>query len=203
MTQIDQHDEAVAAAQIDAAELDQYRVQMVRYAQWVLGNRAAAEDAVQDTLLAALRAPAPFAGRSSVRTWLFGILRHKLMDEFRRQSREVPFDEDDDDDDGSAGAEAEGALLHADGSDPERQVDRKRFFEVLERCLQRLPRKTARAFTMREVLGMDTDAICAALDITRDNCFVILHRARLALRGWLAHDWADAVPRRAVSGVAG
>lgn len=181
-------------AQVDASELEQHRVQLMRYAQWLLGNREAAQDAVQETLLAALHAPASFVGRSSVRTWLFGILRHKVMDTFRRQAREVPLEEDSDDDMGAGGAQftADGQWRVPPSSwgDPEQALNQKRFFDVLERCLDRLPKNTARVFRMREIMGMETDAICAAVGITRDNCFVMLHRARLTLRNLLERDWA-------------
>ncbi len=183
-----------AETQVDGADLEQYRVPLTRYAQWLLGSREAAQDAVQDTLLAALHAPASFVGRSSVRTWLFGILRHKVMDAFRRQSREVPLDEGSDDEPAQEGEwfTAEGAWRAApsDWGNPEQTLQSKRFLECLQRCLDRLPRNAARVFTMREVLDMDTDAICAAVGISRENCFVILHRARLALRGMLERDWA-------------
>jgi RNA polymerase sigma-70 factor (ECF subfamily) len=132
-------DRAVSAlTHIDPRELEQHRSQLMRYALWLLGSRAAAEDAVQDTLLAALQAPAHFAGRSSVRTWLFGILKHKVADTFRRQSRELPLDDEGDD-----GTIEPRALFTEDGQwkappsdwgDPEQALGQRRFFEVLERC---------------------------------------------------------------------
>ena len=187
-------DRAVGAlTRIDPRELEQHRSQLMRYAQWLLGSRAAAEDAVQDTLLAALQAPANFAGRSSVRTWLFGILKHKVADTFRRQSRELPLDDEDDD-----GTTEPRAFFTDDGQwkeppsdwgDPEQALSQRRFFEVLERCIDRLPKNAARVFTMREVLGMETPEICAAVGITPNNCFVMLHRARTTLRTLLEQDW--------------
>lgn len=187
-----------ALAQIDPGELEQHRAQLMRYALWLLGSRAAAEDAVQDTLLAALQAPANFAGRSSIRTWLFGILKHKIADTFRRQSRELPLEDDDDD-----GANEPRALFTEDGQwreppsdwgDPEAALSQRRFFDVLERCIDRLPKNAARVFTMREILGMETPEICAAVGITANNCFVMLHRARTTLRTLLEQDWFDPRP---------
>jgi RNA polymerase sigma-70 factor (ECF subfamily) len=184
---------AVAQDRVHASGLEQYRTQLTRFAQRLLGNREAALDAVQDTLLAALQAQVSFANRSSVRTWLFGILKHKVMDTFRRQAREVPLD-----DDSHADLADDGTLFAADGhwskapshwGDPEQTLNQKRFFEVLERCVDRLPPNTARVFKMREIMGMETEEICAAVGITPTNCMVILHRARMALRNALEREW--------------
>jgi RNA polymerase sigma-70 factor (TIGR02943 family) len=180
----------------DAHDLEQYRTALTRYAQWLLGCREAAQDAVQDTLLAALHAPRSFAGRSSVRTWLFGILKHKVMDTFRRQAREVPLEDDSEDDGGDENrflADGHWRKPPASWGDPEQALNQKRFFEVLERCIDRLPKNTARVFTMREILGMETGEICKTVGISQENCFVILHRARMTLRGYLERDWAGQV----------
>ena len=188
---------AVARDRVEAGELEQHRTQLTRYAQRLLGNREAALDAVQDTMLAALQAPLSFANRSSVRTWLFGILKHKVMDAFRRQTREVPLEDDSRED-----MADDGALFAADGhwsnapshwGNPEQTLNQKRFFEVLERCVDRLPPNSARVFKMREIMGMGTEEICAAVGITQTNCMVILHRARMALRNALERDWAPSM----------
>jgi RNA polymerase sigma-70 factor (ECF subfamily) len=185
--------ELFARERVDATELEQHRVPLTRYAQRLLGNREAALDAVQETLLAALEAPRSFANRSSVRTWLFGILKHKVTDTFRRQAREVPLEDDSREDMADTGT-----LFGADGhwseapshwGDPEQVLNQKRFFEVLERCIDRLPPNTARVFKMREITGMETEEICSTLGITPTNCLVILHRARMALRSALERDW--------------
>jgi RNA polymerase sigma-70 factor, ECF subfamily len=179
----------------DPRDLEQHRRDMVRHATWLLGNRAAAEDAVQDTLVAALGALPSFTGRSSLRTWLFGILRHKVTDTFRRQVREVPLEDDHDGE-----RDDEGMAFNADGGwrmpvsnwgDPEAALSQKRFFETLARCIDRLPKNAARVFAMREILGMETQEICDTVGITKENCFVMLYRARVALRDRLERDWFD------------
>jgi len=183
-----------AAARLDPRELEQHRQRLTRIAMWMLRNRAAAEDAVQETLLAALQSPQRFAGRSSVQTWLFAILKHKIADIFRMQSREQPLGDDDE-----PGSIDDLQSLYADDghlrdtpshwANPEEALTQRRFLEALERSIETLPRSAAQVFTMRELMGMETDEICRALDITANNCFVILHRARMALRARLERDW--------------
>ena len=72
---------------------------------------------------------------------------------------------------------------------PQQAMENKRFWEVFDACLYRLPEASARIFTMREVLGFDTDEICQTLAITTNNCWVQMHRARLALRACLEANW--------------
>src|SRR5437868_4374707 len=73
-----------------SAWVDEHGDYLYRYALFRLRDPSRAEDAVQETLLAALQAYTNFAGRGSERTWLVGILKHKITDRFRRQSREAP-----------------------------------------------------------------------------------------------------------------
>lgn len=159
-----------------------------------LRNAAQAEDAVQETLLAALQGAERFRGGAAVRTWLTGILKHKIIDHHRRGRREVPFA---DGDDGSPPAESDApgnghdkrANVAAGWGDPEAALAQDRFFEVLERGIARLPENSARAFRMREIQGMSTDEVSQALGITASHCAVLLHRARMSLRDYLQKEW--------------
>jgi RNA polymerase sigma-70 factor (ECF subfamily) len=74
-------------------------------------------------------------------------------------------------------------------ADPDAALDQKRFFAVLEQCLKRLPDRIAQAFMMREHLGLDTGEICKELAVTPTHCWVLLYRARMALRECLEKDW--------------
>lgn len=189
------------AIAMDALELAKHRPHLLKFALLQLRNRTQAEDAVQETLLAALEAGDRFAGQSAVRTWLIGILKHKIIDHFRRQSREVPLQTT-----GDEGAlEALDPLFQEDGhfreppaewGDPEAALAQREFFEVMQACLERLPKKTARAFTMREVMGHSTAEVCEALGISEANCWVMLHRARLSLRKGLEEGWFAPEARR-------
>jgi len=173
-------------------QLEQQRPYLLRFAALQLRDPNAAEDAVQETLLAALAGEANFAGRSNLRTWLTGILKHKIIDSIRRAAREP-----------SAGAELEDdaafdPLFRANGhwkdrpqawEEPQGALEQKQFLGVLEQCLARLPQKTARVFMLREHLGLDTDEICKELAITPTHCWVLLYRARMALRLCLDERW--------------
>ena len=175
--------------------LETERPYLLRYARLQLRNPAAAEDAVQDTLVAALAGQAAFAGRSAIRTWLTGILKHKIIDSIRRSSREVAAGAGDPDGENLADPDAafveDGHWrdLSSSWGIPDRTLLQKEFFRVLEECLARLPEKTARVFMMREHLDMDTDAICKELGITPTNCWVMLYRARMTLRLCLQQNW--------------
>lgn len=175
-------------------EIEQHRTYLLRYATLQLRDAGAAEDAVQDTLIAALEGIDRFSGASSLKTWLTGILKHKIIDHLRRQSREQPLVEDDE----RSESEAVDALFKRDGhwdkapgnwADPDQSLENKRFIEALEKCTQNLPAKTARVFMMRDVMDVDTDDICKELNITSTNCWVMLHRARLSLRECLEINW--------------
>ena len=175
-------------------ELASLRPRLLRFARLQLRGEAAAEDAVQETLLAAMEGAAGFTGAAAVQTWVFSILRNKIVDEIRRRARsaEVAVAEDDD-----FSAEADGLFLE-DGhwaempsswGDPHQALEQKRFWAVFEACLTGVPTKPGRVFMMREFLGLETEEICKELAISTSNCWVLLHRARLALRECLALRW--------------
>ncbi len=176
-------------------EIEQQRPYLVRIARLQLRNEAVAEDVVQDTLIAALEGAARFEGKSAVRTWLVGILKHKIIDQIRRGTREVALvvdvaDGAEGDFDGEFDAAGHFVDHPRDWGDPERTLEQKRFYEVLEACLDGLSPNLGRIFLMREFLGLESEEICAQLAISTSNCHVILHRARLKLRGCLGNGWA-------------
>ena len=173
-------------------EIEDLRGYLLRYASLQLRNREQAEDAVQETLVAALAAEQSFAGRSNVRTWLTGILKHKIVDTIRRASRERAFESAD----GEASIEDLEALFDETGhwreppqAWPERALEDKQFLQALEKCLALLPARTGRVFLMREHLGFETGDICKELGITPTHCWVLLYRARTALRACLEKGW--------------
>src|SRR3972149_3439450 len=183
-----------SATQVKSHELEGHRSSLFKFAMLQLRNEAQAEDVVQETLLAAMQGAERFSGNSSVRTWLTGILKHKILDQIRKSSRERSSDADDDEDssgDFDALFNERGAYAEkpAEWGSPEAALSQKKFFEVLERCMEGLPKNTARVFAMREVMGLDTDEICKETGISATNCGVLLYRARMALRLCLDERW--------------
>ena len=170
------------------ARVEGERAYLLRYASLQLRDRHAAEDAVQETLVAALAGEAGFAGRSNLRTWLTGILKHKIVDAIRRSAREAPAP-DEDEFDALFNERGHWLEMPAGWGSPDVALEQKGFFAALELCLSRLPAKTAQAFMMREHLGLDTDEICKELAITATHCWVLLYRARMALRECLTKEW--------------
>ena len=148
-------------------EFGRLRPQLLSFAMRRLRNREQAEDAVQETLVAALEGLERFAGGSSVRTWLIGILKHKIVDCVRVSAREQPLEDAE-------------SVAH-DGH-PEDALLRRRLVEAVARGLTELPVKAALAFVLREVKGLETGELCRELAISRSHCWVMLHRARRRLR---------------------
>lgn len=178
-----------------ASRVEEHRDFLLKVARLRLGGDDLAQDVVQETLEAALRGRAGFAGRASLRTWLVGILKHKLSDALRARrpsslppstvSREARLE----DVAHLFDREGEWRASPAAWSDPSRALTDRHFFVVLERCLERLPPLTARAFVMREVFDMTTREICRELAVNSNHLGVLLYRARMSLRRCLEVHW--------------
>ncbi len=171
------------------AQVESQRPYLLRYASLQIRDRYSAEDVVQEALLAALAGEASFAGRSNLRTWLTGILKHKIVDAIRRWSRDAAVAADGDEFEALFDERGHWVDAPAAWTDPGASLEQKQFFATLEDCLARLPAKTAQAFTLREHLGLDTGEICKELGVTATHCWVLLYRARMALRECLATNW--------------
>ena len=180
------------AAPSFATQVEILRPQLMRFARSQLRNDAWAEDAVSETLLAALEKPEGFGGQSQLKTWLVGVLKHKVVDQLRRHAREATILTTDD------GEDIDPSLFDSSGhwrtppqdwGDPVASLGQRQFFEVLEACCSELPPAQGRVFMMREWLELDTAEICKELQITATNLWVLLHRARLRLRECLGLRW--------------
>ncbi len=173
-----------------AEELAALRPVLVRMARQRVRNEAWAEDAVSETLVAALEKPGAFAGRAKTRTWLVGILKHKLVDQVRRHTREASLTRHDDDDiDPDLPEPAVEFDEPAPWGDPQATLARRQFLHQVDRALAGLPAQQGRAFVLRECLDEDTDDVCRTLGITANHLGVMLHRARHRLRSALAPQW--------------
>lgn len=168
---------------------------LLKFARLQLRNETWAEDAVSDTLLAALSKPQSFGNRSQLKTWLVGILKHKLIDALRHHGREVSGLETTEDSNADPldyiGFKADGHFSEApaDWGNPEEQLTSQQFFQVLEACTAQLPANQGRLFLMREWLELSSEEICKELTLTPTNLYVQLHRARLRLRECLELNW--------------
>ena len=176
------------------SQLSEYQGYLLRFARLQLRNDAWAEDAVSETMLAALAKPQSFGNRSQLKTWLVGILKHKVIDILRQHRREVSLV----DDDGDGSEELEALMFKADGhyanrpaewGNPEQDLSSRQFFAVMEACAEKLPSAMGRVFLMRDWLEMSSEDICKQLQLTPTNLYVQLHRARLRLRECLELNW--------------
>lgn len=156
------------------------------------GDAESAQDLVQETLISAWKSYGKFKGDSSERTWLVGIIKHKLLDHFRQMGRigslhEAVKSEPNSDwfDDDGKWHEAPKAW----SSNPEALMENTEFYTTLNDCLEKLPDVQKRVFHLKELSGDSTQAICKELDISSSNFHVLMHRARNALRSCLDFNW--------------
>lgn len=177
--------------------LDQYGDYLYRYALMRVRDSAIAEDILQETLLAAFNSSQNHAGRSSERTWLVGIMKHKVIDYFRRVGRMTPLQLTTDDEETESfessgpwrGHWREDQAPVSWRLDAAAVLESCEFWETFDRCLSRLPQQIAIAFTLREIDGLSANEICEILQITPNNLSVILHRGRAKLRHLLETEW--------------
>lgn len=172
------------------------RPRLLSFARLHLRDNAQAEDAVQDALEAAIAKSDSFEGRSGYETWVFGILKYKILDLMRAQKRQgqwQPLDDENEDDAIDRLFQQNGrwheASRPASWGEPDRVFENEHFWQVFDACMIALPDNVARVFSMRELMGLSTDDICQELGIKENNCWVILHRARLRLRSCIEKGW--------------
>ncbi len=189
---------SLAQFSLDDDGLKALRHDMLRFAALQLRDDQLAEDMVQEAMIAALGNAQSYAGRATLKTWVFGILRHKIVDAIRSHNRTVNLSalapEDAELDQAFDALFGRGDHWRPEGrpcdwGDPEEALHQQQFWAVFDACLEHLPENTARVFMMREFLEFDTAEICAELKITTSNCHVILHRARNGLRRCLEKTW--------------
>lgn len=179
------------------AMLAQLRRDLLRFAMLQLRNRELAEDVVQEALAAAIGAGDRFEQRASVKTWVFSILKNKIIDVFRDRWNKNRFDvveacdESDFDVLFKENERWQRSEMPASWGDPEQSFENVEFWQIFDICMNNLPEATARVFTMREFLGLEAHEICKELGISTSNCWVILHRARMSLRLCLQQRWFE------------
>jgi len=155
-------------------------------------DRNVAEDLVQETFLAALKSQSNFSGRSSERTWLVSILRHKIYDHLRKTCREravrvdpLPLADED--------ALDESVLwvhqIAAESTSPSRRIELAEFREHLQKAMGKLPPRIAQVFQLYTIEERPNREVCERLNISESNLWVMLHRARKLLRSELDGWW--------------
>ncbi len=186
-------------------DVAEQRVYLLKFARLQLRNEAWAEDAVSETMLAAIAKPQAFGGKAQLRTWLVGVLKHKIVDTLRTNLREPNVA---DMRGGADSDESEGDLIDAIGfkqdghyseapaewGNPDRDLSQRQFMAVMDACISKLPAVQGRLFLMREWLELDAEEVCKTLNITSTNLYVQLHRARLKLRECLQLNWFGQQP---------
>lgn len=192
-------DGALPAQEVDPAELTALRGKMVKFASMQLGDQQSAEDAVQEALMGAFKNTAAYAGKASLKTWVFAILKNKISDILRQRQRQQLVSTHQMM--GDADEEADFSELFngrgmwesderpATWGNPTETLQDKQFWKVFELCLEGLPGQQAKVFMMREYVGLDAREICSEVGITSTNLNVMLHRARLRLRECLEDRW--------------
>ena len=175
--------------------VDRYGSYLYRFALVRVSSPQVAEDLVQETFLAAVKGWDGFEKRASGKTWLTSILKHKIIDFIRKEVRETASDHID------AVVDTAETLFSPKGEwalaprrwqiDPGRILEQKEFFSQLQKCLENLPKRMARAFVLREMDGLSTAEICKVMGVSESNSWVILYRARMALRKCLETRWEN------------
>jgi len=174
--------------------IEQYSDYLYNYARIRVHNSEIAEDLVQETFLSALHARKNFEGRSTEKTWLTAILKNKIIDHYRKKSRqkedsysqkESPYEQEGD----FPGQWIESRAPKSWDHDTQDLLQNQEFQEIYEQCMGHLPEKQASIFTLKVIEDMPTKDICKDFEITPSNLWVILHRARVQLRECLEKIW--------------
>ncbi len=174
--------------------VDLYGDYLYRYALTRLRDTDVAQDTVQETFLAALKARERFSGRSSEKTWMMGILKHKIIDRLRAKYRERPISELESETEDGVEDIFDRFEHWKEGyssweTDPAKILENAEFWEVLEKCIKKAPERLSQAFGLRVIDGLSTEETCEILKVSPGNLNVMLYRARLRIRKCLEINW--------------
>lgn len=179
------------------AFLQDLRQQMIKFAFLQLSSLPQAEDVVQEALTSAFQHLDSFKGRAAFKTWVFAILKNKIIDVIRQKSRLVSMTELFKDEENELSIDA---LFDAYGhwhkyeapqawQSPEEMMEQADFWIIFEACLNHLPAKYAQVFMMREVIELSSNEICSKLELSISNFNVLMYRSRTRLRECLENKW--------------
>ena len=166
--------------------VDNYGDALYYYALGRVRNPEVAEEVVQETFLAALKGKKSFSGRSTEKTWLLGILKHKIIDHFRARARENPVEDVENlpDPEQKAFDKTGHRITPPErwGNDPLNEVQLNEFWSTFRQCVDGVPAKLAEPFILREYEELSSQEVCSILGISANNLWVRLHRARAHIR---------------------
>jgi RNA polymerase sigma-70 factor (ECF subfamily) len=182
--------------------VDRYGDDLYGWAYHRTGKKAVAEDLVQETFLSALNAMDSFKGNSTEKTWLFAILKNKIVDHFRKafvkyEKGESEMQHDNDEGSflnrffdryGSWHKKDRPADWHQDETE---LLDDDEFRRILKFCMELLPDKWLALITLRFLQEKKTSEVCKELDITPSNLWVIMHRSKLQLRACIEENFLN------------
>ena len=175
--------------------LEEHGDALYRYAMLRVNNTALAEDLVQETLLAGVENYASFKREASIRTWLVGILKHKIVDYLRKQNREVlvEYDELTTRLDAMGYFNSRGRWKNKIPSwgTPDKLLEDELYWKVLQECINQLPQHLATFFTLREIDDLSTDDLCKVTGMKENNVWTTLSRIRMKLRACLEANWLN------------
>lgn len=176
---------------------------LLKFSKNQLREKSLAEDVVQECLISAMQYAKSFKGNSAFKSWVFAILKHKIADCLRKNHRYVTMTDLSENNDSfemadlvfsDAGAWQPNYLpsvFDSSWSDPELQVENGHFWQILTYCLEQLAGEQARVFLMKEYLELSSDEICQVVKISKENYYVLMHRARLNLQTCLSRHWFE------------
>lgn len=175
-------------SEISNDQLTEIREQMLKFARLQLHDRVLAEDMVQEALLSAVKNIHNFQRQAALKTWIFAILKNKIIDHLRRKDRFITESELAGDENATLFFEQDGHWHHeyCPQQWPENSVYSDEFWILFETCLTHLPARQGRVFMMREYLELSADEICKEVEISNGNLHTLLHRARLQLQQCLS-----------------
>lgn len=180
--------------------MDCYHGRLLRFARTFVSNQAVAEEVVQETWMAVLKGIDRFEERSSLKTWIFQILKNRAKTKGKREHRYVPFSDMPSSTGQAEHAEMEPERFHTSGHltghwvippttweeiTPERLLASKESLTQIENAIQALPPVQRQVIILRDIEDIASGEICEILHITRTNQRVLLHRARIKVRGVL------------------
>lgn len=181
-----------------SAQLASIRPKLLAFARLQLRDAHWAEDVVQETLMSVLNKNSQFRADADWQTWVFAILKNKIIDTIRHRKRENWHENNGREIDMDAQQERHFHHGHwikgqqpSDWGDPQHYVHQQDFMKILQLCLDNLPANTARVFLMKEVMDFSIAEIVEHTGLSSENCHTIMYRARNGLRGCLQKNWFD------------